>query len=95
MDEIKTAHYYLYADCKTPNCKARLWLAHFEMPDSAFFTVDYPDEWFPVKAFCGLCSQTHPYTVKDIRPQSSLLAHHPEDWKPILPDLPVRPRDVN
>jgi hypothetical protein len=21
------AHYYLYADCKTPGCKARLWLA--------------------------------------------------------------------
>ena len=87
MDEIKNAHYYLYTDCKTPDCKGRLWLAHFEMPDIRFFTVDYPDEWFPVKVPRGSCSQTHPYTAKDIRTQSSLMPHHPPDWNQFCPIL--------
>ena len=88
-------HYYLYADCKTLGCEARLWLAHFEAPDVKFFTVDYPDEWFPVSVRCGSCGQVHPYYMKEIRTQSSPTAHHPPGWEPVLPDPPVKPRDIN
>jgi hypothetical protein len=92
---IENAHYYLYADCKTPDCKSRLWFAHFEAPDLRHFIKDYPDEWFPVRVPCGTCGQVHSYYVKDIQTQSSHTPHHPPDWKPILPDPPVKPQDMN
>lgn len=63
MDENKPsrgiAHYYLYADCKTPGCKARLWLSHLEFPDVRLILVNHPEGWFPVTVPCGSCGQVY------------------------------------
>lgn len=94
-DGANLAHYYLYADCKTPGCKGRLWLSHLEFPDVRLIIVDYPDEWFPVEVLCNSCGQTHSYRARDVGTQSSHCPHHPPEWKPILPDPLANPKDIN
>jgi len=86
-------HYYLYARCKTPECKGKLFLAHQEMPEGVAF-IDYPDEWFPVSVKCAVCGRTDSYSTKEIQTETSQVPHHFVGWKPVLPD-PPKPRDTN
>jgi hypothetical protein len=87
-------HFYLFAKCKTPGCVGKLYIAHTERPDNTTF-IDYPDEWFPVQVPCGLCSQTHSYSLKEIQTEISPIPTHPPGWKPIFPDPPPDPKDIN
>jgi hypothetical protein len=77
-------HCYLVARCKTPGCKAKFHLAHVEVPGEEPITLDWPDENFPLTVACALCGQSHSYSAKEIRSESSREPHHPSDWKPFL-----------
>jgi hypothetical protein len=86
-------HCYLFARCKTPDCKGKLFLAHQERPEGFTF-IDYPDELFPLAAQCPLCRQTHSFSVKEVQTETSRSPHHPAGWKPLLGDPPT-PQDIN
>lgn len=89
-------HCYLYVRCKTPDCPGKLNLAHLELPLEDNFTyVDYPNEWFPVLVSCGACGQAHSYAVKEVRTETAREPHHPDSWKPLFGEPPVKPRDTN
>jgi hypothetical protein len=85
-------HGYLFAYCKTPSCGAKHYLAHRELQvDSPEPTLlEYPDEWFPMTFPCPRCGRTHAYALKDIGAEVLPTSLHPSNWKPILPDSPVR-----
>jgi hypothetical protein len=89
------AHYYLYAQCKTEGCKAKLFVLHFEFADVPHVPIDYPEQALHLSLRCSECGQLHQYVPTDLRTESSVEPHHPEGWHPVLPFPPEKPRDSN
>lgn len=64
-------HFYVYVNCKTPECKERQILQHKEFDPAdpeACTMVAVPNSW---EAHCSACRQTHRYSVDDVRDYQS------------------------
>jgi hypothetical protein len=92
---IPALHCYFFFGCKTPGCRAKLYVGHFEILHDPPALPNYPDKWFPITTGCPRCNQTHNYAMNEIQTERADQPFHPVGWRPILPPPSPIPQGIN